>query len=407
MSHYTPWFTDKWFVSQYNYVDEIRRGLKLPEKVIIHDTTLRDGEQQPGIVFRKEDKLKIALALDEAGVDRIEAGMPSVSRDDFEAIKEIAKQGLNAMVMAFSRCLKNDVDMALKCDVPGVVMELPSSRHIIKYAYRWPEEKAIERAVEAIEYAKQHGLYVTFFTIDATRAEFDFLRKVIDAVHGYMDSLTVADTFGVCSPLAIQYFIGKLREFVKVPIEIHAHNDFGLGVANTIAAIISGATVAHVTVNGIGERSGNAALEELVLALKLLLNVDVNVKLEKLYKVSKIVEELSGVSIPPHKPIVGLNVFRIESGIIADWWITVKDTRPTEVVPFVPPLVGRKDVEIVIGKKSGKASIINKLRSLGIEASEEEVMKVLLKVKEEAIKMKRPLTDEEFVNMVREVLKRS
>jgi len=180
------WREGVWFVSPYNFVDDVRRGFELPERVLIHDTTLRDGEQQAGVVFRRDDKLRIAMALDEAGVDRIEAGMPAVSQEDFEAVREIARQGLRAMVMAFTRCLRGDVDYALKADVPGVVMELPASRHLIQNAYRWDLDKAIGRAVEAVEYAKEHGLYVTFFTIDATRSDMEFLRRVIEAVGGKM-----------------------------------------------------------------------------------------------------------------------------------------------------------------------------------------------------------------------------
>jgi isopropylmalate/homocitrate/citramalate synthase len=400
------WSSDKWFVSPYNFVEEVVKNFKLPEKVIIHDTTLRDGEQQAGIVFRKSEKIEIAMALDEVGVDRIEVAMPAVSREDFEAVKEISKQGLKAMVTAFTRCLKSDVDLALKCDVPGLVMELPSSRHIIRYAYKWDEEKAISRAVEAVEYAKSHGLFVTFFTIDATRAELDFFRKVVEAVHDHMDTFTFADTFGVCSPWAISYFMNKIREFVKKPVEIHPHNDFGLAVANALTAIVSGAAGVHVTVNGIGERAGNASLEEVVLALELLLGVKTGIKLDRLYDLSKLVEKYSKVKIPPHKPIVGETPFMIESGIIAEWWLNVKDVKPTEAIPFIPELIGRKKpVELILGKKSGKATIRYELSKLGItDVSEETIMEILSDVKEKSIEKGAPLTREEFLDIVKKYL---
>jgi isopropylmalate/homocitrate/citramalate synthase len=401
------WSSDKWFVSPYNFVEEVVKSFKLPEKVIIHDTTLRDGEQQAGLVFRKNEKIEIAMALDEAGVHRIEVGMPAVSREDFEAVKEVAKQGLKAMVMAFVRCLKSDVDMVLKCDVPGVVMELPSSRHLIHYAYKWDEEVAINRAVEAVEYAKSHGLFVTFFTIDATRAEMDFFRRIVQAVHDNMDTLTFADTFGVCTPWTIDYLMNKFREFVKKPIEIHPHNDFGLAVANALTAIANGAMGVHVTINGIGERAGNAALEEVVLALELLLGIRTGIKLDKLYDLSKLVEKYSGVKIHPHKPIVGDTPFMIESGIIAEWWLNVKDIKPTEVIPFTPELIGRKkSVELLLGKKSGKATIRYELSKLGItEISDEIVTKILNDVKEKAIEKKAPLTKEEFLEIVKRYVK--
>ncbi|MEM0030964.1 MAG: homoaconitate hydratase [Sulfolobaceae archaeon] len=400
----TPWFSNAWFVSQYNY--EVLKSLEVPEKVSVHDTTLRDGEQQPGLVFRKEEKFKIALALDEAGVDFIEAGMPAVSSEDFEAIKEIARQGLQAKVMAFVRCLKEDVELALKTEVPGLVMELPSSEHIIRYAYKWSIEKALTRAREALEYAKQHGLYVKFFTIDATRSDMGFLRKVIENIHDFMDVLVVADTFGVMHPLAIGYFIEKLKEFVKKPIEIHAHNDFGLAVANSIFAIIKGASGVQVTVNGIGERSGNASLEETILALELLLGIKTGIKLEKLYSLSKLVEKYSGVPLPPNKPVVGDNVTRIESGIIADWWLNVKDVRPVEMLPYLPSLVGRnQNITLLLGKKSGKGTIIEKLKEMNLMYDEILVARILDEVKKEAIIRKRPLTDDEFKEIITRVLK--
>ncbi|MEM0233249.1 MAG: homoaconitate hydratase [Zestosphaera sp.] len=406
MSGNTPWVSDKWFVSQYNYVEEVRRKIKLPEKIIVHDTTLRDGEQQPALVFRKDEKLEIAMALDDAGVDFIEAGMAAVSREDLEAIKELAKQGLRAKVVAFARCLKEDVDLALKTEVPGLVMELPSSKHIIEYAYKWPIDKALERSREALEYAKQHGLYVKFFTIDATRSDMDFLRRVIGNVHDLMDALVVADTFGVMSPFATEYFVKRLKRFVKKPIEIHAHNDFGLAVANSIFAVVSGASGVHVTVNGIGERSGNASLEETVLALKLLLGVETNVKLDRLYKLSKLVERLSGMTLPPNKPVVGDNAVRVESGILADWWFNVKDVKPVEMLPYLPSLIGRDaDVILLLGKKTGKRTILERLTSMGIAADDETVMKILNQVKEEAIRKKRPLSDEEFRELVSRILR--
>jgi isopropylmalate/homocitrate/citramalate synthase len=406
MTYKSLWSSDKWFVSPYNFIENVTRNFKLPEKIIIHDTTLRDGEQQAGVVFRKNEKIEIAMALDDAGIHRIEVGMPAVSKEDFEAIKETAKQGLKAMVMAFVRCLKSDVDLALKCEVHGVVMELPSSRHLIRYAYKWDEQKAINSAIEAVEYAKSHGLFVTFFTIDATRAELDFFRKVIEAVHNHMDTLTFADTFGVCSPWAISYFMNKIKEFVKKPIEIHSHNDFGLAVANSLTAVVFGAAGVHTTVNGIGEKAGNASLEEVVLALELLLGVKTGIKLDKLYDLSKLVEKYSKVQLPPYKPVTGETPFMIESGIIAEWWLNAKDVKPTEVIPFIPELIGRKKpIELIIGKKSGKAAIRYELNKLGItNVSDEMVTKILNDVKEKAIEKKAPLTKEELIEIAKKFI---
>ncbi|MEM1707504.1 MAG: homoaconitate hydratase [Sulfolobales archaeon] len=402
------WSSKFWFVSPLNFDDEVRKKLELPERVVIHDTTLRDGEQQAGVVFRRDEKVRIATALDEAGVDRIEAGMPSVSRDDFDAIKEIAKLGLKARVMAFSRCLKQDVDLAIKAEVPGVVMELPSSKHIIEYGYRIPEDSAIKMVVEAAEYAKKHGLFVTLLAIDSTRADYEFLKKVVNSVQDFMDSLTIADTFGVASPFAMEYLTKQVKSLTKKPVEVHPHNDFGLAVANALAAVASGASAVHVTVNGIGERAGNAALEETVLALELLLGVRTNVKLDKLYELSKLVEQLSGVKLPPHKPIVGDSPFRVESGMIAEWWISAREVRPTEVFPILPELVGRKGgIEIVLGKKSGKTNIVEALKEVGIDSSKvstEKLVKILLETKFYSILKKGSVSREEFSMIVKKVI---
>ncbi|MEM3072827.1 MAG: pyruvate carboxyltransferase, partial [Candidatus Bathyarchaeia archaeon] len=238
-----PWKTDKWWVSPLNFLEEVRGHVNLPEKVVFHDITLRDGEQQAGIVFTREDKVLVARLLDEVGVQRIEAGMPAVSDEDKAAVEEIANSGLRAEVYCFARCMKRDVELAYECGVDGVVMEIPASDHIIESAYKWPLEKAIQLPVEATRYAYEKGLKVTFFTIDSTRADLNWWFKIIETVaeQGHMDALVVVDTFGVCTPEAIKYFVGKAKERMDKPIEIHCHNDFGLAAINTIAGLSAGA----------------------------------------------------------------------------------------------------------------------------------------------------------------------
>ena len=403
-----PWLADKWWVSHLNFIDEVQAGLKLPKEVVIHDITLRDGEQQAGLVFDKEDKIKIARMLDELGVHRIEAGMPAVSREDKEAVRSIAHEGLNAKIFCFSRCMKADVDLALECDVEGVEMEIPSSEHIIKYAYRWPLEKAIDLSIEATRYAADHGLHVAFFTIDSTRADLDWWFKIINnvATKGHMDSLVLVDTFGVCTPEAIRYFTRRAREQLNKPIEAHFHNDFGLATANTLAAVCEGAEIVHTTVNAIGERMGNADLAEVALALEALYGIKLDLKYDKLYELSKLVEKLSGIRMPPHKAVVGDGAFRTESGIVASWWLRVKEAdMPLIVYPYSWDLVGQKGVEIILGKKSGRDSIVNKLKSLGLVLPEEEINRVLEQVKEESVKRKSPIFDDifkEIINKCRE-----
>ncbi len=399
------WETKNWFVSSYNFLDQIKG--KFPEKVSFHDITLRDGEQQAGVILKKEDKIRIARMLDEVGIDRIEAGMPAVSKDDREAVKAIANEGLTAKIFSFARCMKQDVDLALDCDVDGVVMEIPSSDHLIKYAYGWTVEKAVNLSIEATKYAHEHGLHVAFFTIDSTRAKFDTFWGIIESVatKGHMDSYVLVDTFGVCTPQATSYLVEEVKKRTDKPIEMHCHNDFGLGVANSLAGLMSGATIVHTTVNGIGERSGNAAFEEVASTLEVLYGIKTGLDFGKMRKLSKLVEELSLVKMPPQKPIVGDNTFKTESGIIAGWWDKAsKMDKGLEVFPFNPAFLGFDNVTIALGKGSGKPSIIHQIKELGLEIpSDEKIMQILEKVKLFAEANKRLLTEAEFKAIVEEI----
>lgn len=398
------WETENWFVSPYNYLQEIIEEFKLPEKVSFHDITLRDGEQQAGIIFRKDDKIKIARMLDEVGVSRIEAGMPAVSREEKEAVKAIANEGLTAKVFSFARCMKKDVDLALECDVDGVIMEIPSSDHLLKYAYGWTVEKAINLSVEATKYAHEQGLHVAFFTIDSTRAKFETFWGIIDnvATKGHMDSYVLVDTFGVCTPEATSYLVKEVKKRTDKPIEMHCHNDFGLAIANSVAGALAGAEIVHTTVNAIGERSGNAALEEVAATLEVLYGVKTEVNFQRFRELSKLVEEVSRIQMPPHKPIVGDNAFTTESGIIAGWWARAKDVKPLEVFPFNPDFLGFDKVEISLGKGSGKASIIYRMKELGLTIPpDEEIYTILEKVKVLAEEKRRLVTDNEFISIVK------
>lgn len=392
------------FVSHYNFVKDVLDQITPPAAIKVHDVTLRDGEQQAGVVFTKDEKVAIARLLDEAGVDRIEAGFPAVSKSDFEAIKTIANLGLNAKVFSFARCTKGDVQSALECGVQGVALEIPSSDHLLRVAYKWTEEKSVNLAVEATAYAHDHGLYVAFFTIDSTRAQFETCWRLISNVaeRGHMDSLVLVDTFGVCSPHAISHLVSRVKKLINKPLEIHVHNDFGLAVANTIAGVLAGAETVHVSVNGIGERTGNASLEQTVMALHELYDVDTSIHYEKLRKLSKSVSEFSRVSVPPQAPIVGNGIFTIESGIVAGWWNNAEEGgKPLEVFPFLPSVVGHDPVKVVMGKKSGKDSVSYKAKKLHKELSDDQIATVLDRVKSEAFLRKRSLSDDEFEEILR------
>jgi len=402
----TPWKTDNWFVSQWNYLKEVTAGFTPPKQLKIHDVTLRDGEQQAGIIFTKDDKIRIAEKLAEVGVHRIEAGMPAVSPMDEAAIKEIVKRNLGPEIFCFSRCMVDDVKRAVDCGVQGIVIEIPASTHLVEQAYRWPLEKAIDLSIKATSYAKQQGLYTVFFTIDGTRTEMDFLLKLVErvATEGHMDAFTLVDTLGVLTPQGASYFTRKVKERLSKPLEIHFHSDFGLGVANTIMAVLAGAEVIHSTVGGIGERCGNAPMEETTLALLTMYGIDVGINFSKLNELSKLVMDLAGVPVPPNRPFVGDKAYSIESGIVTNWYRNAFEENPTVVFPVHPRFVGHEMPKIVMGKKSGVDNISIWAENLGIEMSEEKKMEVLTKVKRFSHDSKRNLTEQEFRKIAKQVI---
>src|ERR1700693_4059661 len=390
-----PWKPDKWSPSPWCYLPEVRKDDRFPQKIKIHDVTLRDGEQQTAIVFRREEKVAIAKKLDALGIHRIEAGMPAVSEQDKAAIQDIAALGLNAEIFAFSRCIPEEIKVVKECGCKGVVVEIPASDHMIKNAYGWSVERAMKASIETTLAAKEAGLYTVFFTIDATRTELNRFLDIVDqvATEGHMDALTMADTVGVCTPDAVAHAVKKVIERLKKPVEIHCHQDFGLGVANTIAALIAGASVAHTTVTGLGERAGNVPMEDVVMALLCLYGIDLGIHTEKLCEVSRFVLERAKVTIPPNRPIVGDKLYEVESGIIAGWVRLARENHPLEYVPFAPDLVGQKPVSIVLGKNSGPPSIDEWCEKLGVKASEEERMAMLQLVKAKSFEKKDLLTE--------------
>ncbi len=401
-----PWKTDQWFTSPWNWEPEVREQLHFPDNIRIHDVTLRDGEQQTGIVLRRDDKVAIAKKLDEAGIHRIEAGMPAVSEEDEAAVKEIIDLGLKAEIFSFARCMPADVKLAKECGVKGIITEIPSSEHIIANAYLKDMDWAIKASIDTTLAAKEAGLYTVFFTIDSTRSEPDKLLDLIEEVStkGHMDAMTIADSFGGCTPQAISMFVKRYKARFQQPLEIHCHEDFGLGVSNTIAALAGGASVAHVTVTGTGERAGNVPLEDTVLSLKALYGVDTGIKTEKLYELSKLVQELTGIVVPSNRPIVGDWLYRIESGIVTMFHRRCKVKEPLEYIPFAPELVGRPGIDIALGKGSGLANIEEHLEARQKDATPEQATEILNRVKARSVASKRLLSDQEFDEVVAEVL---
>jgi len=391
----------KWWISPYNFSEEVVKSFDLPPKVQIHDATLRDGEQTPGVVFRKEDKVRIAKGLDEVGVERIEAGMPAVSSEDFEAIKEISKLGLKSKIFTFARALKSDIDIAVECGANGVVIEIPIGYPKLKYQFGWSWEDVLKKSIDVINYAKERKLYAVYFPYDTTRAREEDLDNLFSGIMKYSspDSIGIVDTMGCALPEAIQYLVRKAKKLTGLPVEVHTHNDFGMGVATELAAVTAGAEVVHSCINGLGERTGNAALEELMMGLHVLLGMDTPYKFDKIIKLAKLAEEISGIKIPRNKPVTGEGNFTRESGIGVD--LVIKT--PLAMFATDPKFTGREG-KIVLGKKSGKLSVKYYLEKLGIKnVSEEQTMEIVKKVKKLGINKRTLLNEEEFKNIVKEV----
>ncbi len=368
--------------------------------VRVFDTTLRDGEQTPGVSLSVEQKVMIADALDKLGVDVIEAGTAIASEGDFEAIKEISSRGLKAEICSFARIKKEDIDAAADANADSIFMVAPSSD--LHMNAKFPgkgRDYVVEKSVEAIEYAKERGLTVEFGAEDASRADFGFVLELFDAaVDAGADRLTFADTVGVMTPERSEEVIKKLKERYSVPIAIHCHDDFGLATANTVFAVKAGADEFHGTINGIGERAGNAAIEEVVIALEFLYGIKTRINKERLYDTSKLVEKLTRVIVPPNKPIVGENAFAHESGIHTS--ALLRDAKTYE--PISPEVVGRKRV-IVLGKHAGRASVEAIMKELGYKATPEQMREILARIKEIGDRGKR-VTDADVRTIIETVL---
>ncbi len=362
------------FVSPYN---ELVRSGNAGRRVRIFDTTLRDGEQTPGVALRSVDKVAIARVLDELGVDSIEAGFPANSPGEFEAVKAIAASGLRSAICTLNRTVQTDIDASIAADVDEIHVFIATSDIHLKHKLKMTREEVLGKAVSAIEYAKAHGFVVEFSSEDATRTDLEFLKTVHRRVQeAHVDRIDVADTVGSMSPPAMRHLIAALKEVTRVPLAVHCHNDFGLATANSLAAVEAGANQVHVTVNGIGERAGNASLEEVVMSLRAFYDIATNVDSTKLAVASKTVARLTGVPVQPNKAIVGENAFAHESGIHVHGILGDQSTYEA----MVPGLVG-KERKIVVGKHTGVHSVESRLKEYGFGLSKEQLADVTARVK--------------------------
>ena len=363
-----------------DYHAETHRERRIPPRIEIWDETLRDGEQMPGVHFSPAEKLRIATALSDIGVSIINAGIPVVSPEEAQAVRDVASAGLRAHVLAAARTVPSDVDAVIKSGATHIAIFIAASRVHMKFKLKMTPNEVHQASVQTVRQAKDAGLHVAFVTEDTVRAPFDFVERLYrDVQEAGADRLVVADTVGIMTPLTFRWYLTEFQRRVQPrDLSVHCHNDFGLATANTLTAIECGARAPHVCVNGIGERAGNAALEEVVLSLETLYGIRTGIKTERIHDLSRLVEELSGVPVAANKALVGYNAFSHEAGIHTHGILAHTLTYE----PLQPAVVGRKR-KMILGKHTGKAALVEKLKERGITVSDPLLLELLRRVKSE------------------------
>lgn len=370
-----------------------KAGARLePKKIKIDDTTLRDGEQTAGVVFANDEKIHIARMLDKIGVHQIEAGIPAMGGDEKDAIKAIAALNLNCSILGWNRAVKSDIDDSIECGVDAVAISISSSDIHIEHKLRKSREWVLESVKTSVDYAKGFNLYVSVNAEDASRSDMEFLLQFArTAKEMGADRLRYCDTLGILDPFETFMRVKTIIDIIGIDVEMHTHNDFGMAIANAIAGIKAGATYVNTTINGLGERAGNASFEEFVMALKYLENVDLGIDTHLFREISEYVATASGRFIPAWKPIVGANLFLYESEIRAT--NVMKDSRTFEL--FGPEDVGLER-KIILGKYSGVNTVLSKLDLLGYKATLKEAQEIADIIRAKSIAMKRSLYDSEI-----------
>jgi isopropylmalate/homocitrate/citramalate synthase len=358
----------------------------------LYDTTLRDGEQTVGVVLDPQQKLELARAIDSLGIERIEAGFPRVSQDDWDAVKLIAEAGLDAEVWGFSRAVAADAEALVELGVQASVIESPISDAKLA-ALGVTRESMLERIRDAVSFAAEHGITVAYFGVDGTRADVGFFRQAYEtAVDAGAREAVVVDTIGIATPEAAGELVGRTREWLgpDVPVHFHGHNDFGLATAAAAAAVRAGASWVQGTINGMGERGGNANLIEVALTLDALYGTSTSLRLDRARAVSELVRTTTGTALEAWKPVVGENLFRRESGAVASQFHD-----PPAIEPYSSELVGAER-SVVLGKKSGLDSIRIAVERLGLDVPEDRWPDLLAKVKALGAEKRGLVTDDEL-----------
>jgi methanogen homocitrate synthase len=393
-----PWkVPGKWSLSPHAFAPEVRAGWQIPAKVTIHDVTLRDGEQTPGVVFRKHEKLKIAHALEDMGIQRIEGGMVAVSDEDFDALATMAREMKTAEVCGFCRARRDDIERAIKAGLHWAIMEITALDPIIKNIWG-SRGKAVEDIVGLTKLAKAEGLKVCFFLMESARTPLELIEELIVPVvqEGGADTVAIVDTRGSSYPAGFAWQIAQVKKMVDVPIEVHCHNNWGLSTANTLAAVTAGAEVVHTCVNGMG---GNAPLDEIIMGIEAFLKTPTGVKTEVFRSLAAMVREFSGpAGAEWYKPFTGSLTSQVEVGIATrQMWDRRQEHGYGRAELLNYEIVGGKAIEVALGKKSGRYSILLKAWELGLpEPTEARAGEILERIKAISEAEKRLVTDEEF-----------
>lgn len=398
----TPWSTDLWYTSAWNFDQSHQPFLHFANDIQLHDVTLRDGEQQNGVVYNAKQKLQLAEKMTEIGIQRIEAGMAAVTPQDELAIREICRQKFGPKIFTFARCMIADLDLVKDMGCDGVCLEIPANERLINYGYKWDTQKAIDNAVTATQYAHKLGLYVCLFCLDSSRADWNYLTRFIDTIYqnGYFDSIACVDTVGAFNPLGSYAMVRAVKaRYPDKKVEFHAHDDFGTGSANTVFALAAGADVAHTSIAGIGERAGNVSYEEVAMQLLTTFGIDLGLKYDKMYDLARFALELSGFDCRPNQGIFGRDISKLETGLAAGWLENLKKEgqSPLLMIPYLYKLTGHPDIVYTIGKHSGAPTISYYLNELGYTGvGKDDVLKILGAVKEKAYDVGTTLTLDQF-----------
>ena len=361
-----------------NYHSETAALRRIPESLVFWDETLRDGEQTPGVHFTPEEKLRVATLLSEMGISVINAGIPVVSAEEARAVRLVASAGLQAKILAAARTVPADVDAVIDSGATHIAIFIAASNVHLRYKLRMSQDQVRAAAVASVRQAKDAGLHVAFVTEDTVRAPFDFVDRIYrDVQDAGADRLVVADTVGIMTPLTFRWYLTEFKRRVHPKdLSVHCHNDFGLAAANTLTAIECGARAPHVCVNGLGERAGNASLEEVVLEVEALYGIRTGIRTEKMTELSRLVEELSGIPVGANKALVGYNAFSHEAGIHTHGILAHTLTYE----PLQPEVVGARR-QMILGKHTGKAAVVEKLKERGITAPDALLLELLHRIK--------------------------